>query len=255
LAAEFRSRNATDIFLLAQPQQSDDRYFGCALSGTGALAILVLLTDIDAGDHITLAGAGKSVDVPKSSPGMYDLFIDAPAAVADPAQLPEPFFVPGAWELLIPGGRNIGPFQQAVTIAPPVRLTNRESLRTIARADTTVSWNSDGYGPSDVITVSLTTGNNGANGGGGFSQLLGSGATSLFCRAPATAGLLVLPGELLRQMAATPTIPRPDSGTLQLRALPRPDRRTRFGLPLGGGGAVHALFDWSYSDTIQVAVP
>lgn len=233
-SAIFPQRGAFDIFLIAQPQQPDARYFSCSFQSSGAVAVLRAGDFGGPGGAFTLTGpAGRQLALNSPVAGLYSASLDPPVAVPSPTQLPPPFFVPGAWQMAAAGDAFIGPFQQSFTLPPQVLWTNRDSLGTISRAaDAAIAWDPPGYSPSDVMTASLT----------------GAGPRSIFCAAPAQAGNLVLPKALLQQFPAS------SAASLTLRVFPRPAQRQKLTVP-ASGGTLPAVIDYSFSDARPVAVP
>jgi uncharacterized protein (TIGR03437 family) len=234
-SAMFLQRGAFDIFLTAQPQQPDARYFSCSFQSSGAVAVLRGGDFGGPGGAFTFTGpAGRQLALNSQVAGLYSASLDPPAAVASPTQLPPPFFVPGTWRVSAAGDSSIGPFQQSFTLPPQVRWTNRDSLGNVSRtADAAIAWDPSGYSSSDVMNAVLA----------------GAGPRALSCAAPAQAGTLVLPKALLQQLSAS------SAATLTLHLLPRPAQRQSFTVPLASGGTSPAVIDYSFSDARPVAVP
>jgi uncharacterized protein (TIGR03437 family) len=248
---EMLLRMPGDIALLAQPQTTDEAYFRCALVNPSTLPQFLNAQDGDAGSPLTLQGPGKALSLTNSADlrGVYSSLLSPPAAVADPAQLPAAFLVPGAWQLTVPGGANFGPFQVSSSLPPPVRWTNRAALAMVDRSqDQTITWQPDGYSSKDVMTVSLSSSY--------FAQSLPGTylAVGLTCRAPASAGKLTIPASLMRQMPPSPSLTNVPGGTLILQISQRPDRRAGFDMPQVGGGSARGLVDYQLGETLRTAI-
>jgi hypothetical protein len=147
-----------------------------------------------------------------------------------------PFFIPGPWRIEGPGGTTIGPFKADLVLPPAIHWTNRDNLATIDRGqDQDVTWDPTGYSITDVATVTLS-----------LTRLAALGLPNgqILCRAPAATGKVTIPSVLLE------TLPL-GSASLRLGIAPRPNQRTLFSLPLTGGSAARAFFDYSFSETIS----
>lgn len=245
---ELTLRTASDVALMAQALASGDAWYGCRLFNQAATPRFTQVDQFDAGDRFAVTGpGGKSMEVPRTLPVVYLHVLPAPDAVALPKDLPPPFFVPGIWKAAFPGGATVAPVEAALTLPPPLRWTNRELFAaSIDRSsDQAVTWEPDGYSESDVMTVTLSTP---SFSGQDFA------ASGLICRAPAAAGRLVLPGELLRGIPPSPLMAPFPMASLELRLAPKPWARKQFDLPLTAGGTERALVDYLFAETLRTSL-
>lgn len=241
---EFAVRTASDIALMAQPLLADEAYYGCRLFNPALSSRFTAVDDFDAGERLLVTGPGKSLEVPRTLRVVYLNVLPAPEAKPSPKDLPGPYFTAGTWRVGSAGGATVAPFEAALPVPPPLRWTNRDSITAIDRSvDQAITWESDGYSPTDVMTATLTS---------SAFQLDGTArATGMICRAPALAGRLTLPAELLRDLPASPISPLFPLVALELRLTPKSWQRQRFELPLVAGGTEGALFEYLFTDTLR----
>ncbi|HWQ56216.1 MAG TPA: hypothetical protein VN442_21190 [Bryobacteraceae bacterium] len=241
---ELALRTASDAALMAQPLVADEAYYGCRLFNPAVTARFTAVDDFDAGEQLVVTGPGKSLEVPRTLRVVYLNVLPAPEAKPSPKDLPGPFFTAGTWRVASAGGATVTPFDASLPVPPPLRWINRDSITSIDRSvDQAITWEPDGYSPTDVMTATLTS---------GAFQVDGTArATGMICRAPASAGRLTLPAELLRDLPTSPISTLFPLVSLQLRLTPKPWLRQRFELPLVAGGTESALFEYLFTDTLR----
>ncbi|MCC6858958.1 MAG: hypothetical protein IT158_10360 [Bryobacterales bacterium] len=249
-SVEFALRNASDVLLFSQPLLRDEAYFSCRLVNPVAVPRFTFVDPFDAGPTVNISGpGGKSLEARNEGvPILYVSFLEAPEPKPDPRDLPPPFFTEGAWVFSGPGGKDAAPFHAELELPPPIRLDNRDELRTLERSrDAVISWQADGYTGRDVLTVILTS--------RFFPQPPPAGvrANGILCRVAAGAGQLTIPSALLRQIPATPGISAL-AGTLDLRLASHPYRRKIVDLPLAGGRTEKMVLDYLHSESLSVAI-
>ena len=250
LMSQTISRGAQSMFLLTQPQEPDSRYLGCRLLNGGGVYGFIAVSPYDSGPSLTVTGpAGQQKQADAVLSGIYQLvFNDNTVTAPTPEQLPAPFFTAGPWQIAFPGGADIRPFLETITLPPPVAWTNRDALQRIVRKqDTAITWSPDGYSDSDVMTATLSI-------AGAFIPMpAGATALAMSCRAPARDGRLVLPAELMSQLPK-PLMVGPGSAQLTLLVQPRPSARHQFPVPLVKGGSISGISTYTRSETARVAV-
>ena len=175
---------------------------------------------------------------------VYLNVLPAPEAKPSPKDLPAPFFTAGIWRVGSAGGATVAPFEAALPVPPPLSWTNRDSITTVDRfVDQAITWEPDGYSPTDVMIATLTS---------GAFQVDGTArASGMICRAPASTGRLTMPAELMRDLPTSPISTLFPLVTLQLRLTPKPWLQQRFELPLVAGGTEGALFEYLFTDTLR----
>ena len=243
--AEFRQRTAFEIFLDSPKSSLESGRSFCSTAIAAAFLVAPGIEKDVAGRSLTLVGpSNESADVPASDlGGSYSFTADSPPPADTAADLPPPFFVRGSWQVIVPGGNTVGPFQQSYQLPPQIQWTNRESLTTLGReADLLVAWNPQDYLATDVMTVTLTSPS--PAGSGLAAALLGS-SIGFFCTAPAQSGQIIVPADLLQQLAAGP-------GTLRLYVTPQ--QPTVFSLPLTAGGTAPGVLSYFFSDSLSVTI-
>lgn len=197
-AAMFMELGDVGLSQWAQPLVADDVASHCSARAGLAGAFLSISQILNAGDKITLSTPGSSLDLTGI---FYSAQLPQPATVASPDQVQPPFFTPGDWQISVPGGAAISPFNGQFTVPPPVHITNATDLASIDPThDLTVNWNGTDYSNAYTATVQLSTPD-----------------STLLCTAPASAGQLTIPAALLRPVGLA---------TLELLLVPAPDHLT-----------------------------
>jgi uncharacterized protein (TIGR03437 family) len=229
--ADFRARDAFEMFLVSPKLQTGSSASPCGLSNFLGLFLASRIFSGNAGPSLTLKSpANVRVSVPGVFGSEYFFAPDPPPAVATAAELPPPFFEPGPWQVTAPGGDTVGAFQQTNELPPQVRWTNRESLTTFSRdGDLRLTWDPQGYSATDVMNIVFLTG-----------SLMG-----ISCVAPAQTGELIVPAALLQQIAAGP-------GSLELYIASQTP--TVFKIPLTAGGVAPVVISYGFSNSLAVTV-
>lgn len=244
--AEFRQRSAFEIFLLSPKLSAGGVASSCAAANAFGEVLSILTGPQNvAGSSLTLLGpSNQTADVPASGPaGFYNFSVDSPPPVDTAAELPPPFFLPGPWQVMAPGGDTVSPFNQTYQLPPQIQWTNRESLTTFGRdADLSVTWNPQGYSTADIMSVALTTLSSLVSSLADI--LLGSG-TGISCTVPAQSGQIIVPAGLLQQLSTGPA-------TLRLSLTPQ--QSTLFSIPLTAGTTVPGLLSYFFSDSLSVTI-
>ena len=255
--ATFLTQNSFGIYALspsAQSQTESSCSLRTLLLGIGILVNVNTssLEDV-AGHSLSLADSSNHTsDVPSlatsggfgggtpTAQGIYSLTLESPPPAATESQLGAPFFTPGTWYITASGGNTINAFQQAYSLPPEIRWTNRESLTSFGRdADVPILWDPQGYAPTDRMLAFLFTGGD---------------ANEIFCSAPAQSGRIVLPANLLQQIAPTARLGASFQPTGSLELVLEPGASTVFRVDLKGGGSAPNVITYVFSDVLQTVV-
>jgi hypothetical protein len=251
--AAFWAHSAQDVFLLSQSLPADAQYFGCELTRDNVYTDPESVScsssdDYDAGPSLSITGRdGRTLEMPGPPSRFcrtYGNRLDDSITYDTMAQLPPPFLNQGDWTLVGPGGRTINAFRQSFTLPPVIRWTNRDSVRVLERDhDVPIAWEPEGYNATDSMVVTIST--------GGFPVPTSPGKVfGLVCRAPALAGMVTIPADLLRQIEPTSSpYPYPDNRILRLEIVPRPTNRVTFTLSSPGSTRAPAVIDYSVTQT------
>jgi len=221
----FPRADANQLYALSGPQMPEQQYFSCPALIDGADAE-VRVDNPDVGGAITMTG-----------PRGKQLILTKPYAVTAPP-LEAPFFAPGLWQMSAPGGADILGFSQSFLLPPGPSSLNvkRWDVLPLDR-DWQLTWNRDGFGLTDILTIQL---------GGG--SIIHNGVTvpnpKLICRTPAWAGRLIISQE---QLAALRTGPN-----LLVTVGPNPVARPLFRLMLSDGTTIPGYADYTFSTAFQV---
>jgi hypothetical protein len=125
---------------------------------------------------------------------------------------------PGTYTFTGSGGKDVGPFNVAISVQTPFSLTNKSALASITRSQgATVTW-SGGFANGDVMVNGV-----GANPNGG--------TVNFYCHAPSSAGQLTISPATL---AAVP----PGGGKLVVMNATAPQTVSATGVDLGSATAV-----------------
>ena len=243
--------NEANLATMFQPLLADDVFYSCSLSNGGAVAVINASGNVNLGPELTLTGPGATGYI-LTSPGQsfYSLSLPTGPPVSSPEQLPPPFFVPGVWQISGPGGQPNPyagvpnptlPYTEQITTPPTIQLTNFASMQTIdPTKPLVVTWSPVGYGPGDVVTVTV-------------------GPIGVSCRAHASDGFLSIPPSALPILISGQTGGATVPEYLQISAAPQPDQLTRADIPVGGGLAtpeiVPGIFTYSFTESLPVALP
>jgi hypothetical protein len=145
-----------------------------------------------------------------------------------PDALPPSIFAPGARQLTAPG------FSQTIPIPPVIQLPNFSSLQSIdSTRDLTVTWDTSGYSPADVVTVVLYELTNAFD-----------GDSWVTCKVPAAAGSAVVPASYLNTRL----------NTLSASVSQHPDQTPNFRLPQPDGSTLPLQFTYYFSETFPVTL-
>jgi uncharacterized protein (TIGR03437 family) len=182
---------------------------------------------LDAGAALTLTGPGGTRMIPKQRSGAYaaDLGSSTSGMVSPGLPLPggnqAAFLEPGTYTVTGPGGADVGPFTARIAIPQPLNWTNRDAISSVPRSrELTLSWT--GAGQNDFVFVA------------GNSTRNSVGAT-FFCTAPASAGSVTVPPEVLSALPPSEVVEGADTGFLSIGSAPVADvnRFSASGLDLG----------------------
>jgi uncharacterized protein (TIGR03437 family) len=164
--------------------------------------------------------------------GIYETSIEPAPVASNPA----PVWVPGIWQLSSPGGTMISAFAQSYTLPRALHLTNRDSLKSIPRGvDVPVTWDPQGYVSADTVTA-----------------LLFLGSQPVICRAPASAGKVVFPRDLLFQVPNVLPVESSNPNFLYLWLEPR--QPTLFRVPLIAGGTSPGVLNYQFTTYFPVTL-
>ena len=160
------------------------------VGGSGLLG-----SDLDAGSSISVTGPkGNTIPLQHldtdNNTGPYLGLLGGSIPIGTGASLP-PFLDPGTFTISGPGGKDVGPFQVAMTVAPPVTWTNMNQMTTIDRnQNLTFTWS----GGSDSMLVLIA--------GAGLDQTA-KDAGGFFCFVPSAPGSYTVPASVLGNLPAT----------------------------------------------------
>jgi hypothetical protein len=211
----FLSATAPVVALQSGVQTSDAQLFSCSFSSALTGAVFQQPTGGNAG-AVTVSGPnGKQLQL-QLGRGLYSA--DAPTD-----QLP--FFVGGPWQVSATGGADYGAFQQLFTLPAPLHLTNLDDSTVIPSQGYTLHWDASGFGPDDVLGITLTA-----------DPTYSNYAT---CNAPAVAGQLLLPNSILESFKGK-------SATILANIRLNTGERTQFSVPTNSGAPIHGLVDYSF---------
>ncbi len=150
--------------------------------GTGLLG-----KDLDAGSAISVTGPkGNTIPLKhldtESNTGPYVGLLGGVIPLGDSPNLP-PFLDPGTFKVSGAGGKDVGPFQASVTIAPPVTWTNQ--MTAFDRSQSlTFTWS--GGDDSKLVLIA----------GAGLDQS-SKAAGGFFCFVPSAPGSFMVPATVL----------------------------------------------------------
>jgi uncharacterized protein (TIGR03437 family) len=230
--------NRANLALMTQPLLADDAFYSCTSTINALLGSVINSSGgIDLGPVLTLTGPGKSLSLNLQGPSGFISGTSLPMSpvVSSPDQLPPSYFVPGVWQVSIPGSQSVPAFQAQITIPPAIRATNFSSLQTIDRQkDLAIQWNSAGYTDADYVSVTVS-----------------AAARSIRCNVHAKDGQATVPSALLQQLA--PADPSPTTG-FQIFLTRRPDQVVKVDVPLTGGGTVPGRFGYSFAESFPVRI-
>jgi uncharacterized protein (TIGR03437 family) len=189
--------------------------YGCSLPGlavpTGIFAYIILGGGPTSsfGSTMTLTGPSQSV-ITLTSPS-YSANV-SPGADAPLSSVPPAVLSAGSWTWASAGGQNLPASSFDFTLPPPVRIDGSAPIALALTEDQTIAWNGANYDPNAIVTVTLTS-------TGPYAPaipvsrsdpvavisltLTAPGSTLLTCTAPANAGRLTIPKDLLSQIGPT----------------------------------------------------
>jgi hypothetical protein len=260
--------NAAQAALVSGLAVADGVYFGCtsALPIPLEIGLVALLEPFNYGSQVTLRGAGGTLYLVSPVPGGV-LFtgLHTSPTVADPSQLPPPFFASGAWTFFGSGTPSPGsidapvpaPFSVPLTLPPETMATNFSALQTINRQqDLVVIWDPTGFGEQDVLTVGLNTI---VASTPSHSPLPGLEPQLVTCRIPATSGQIVIPAAMLQNLTPSKT-GGPTTASVNLSVSPRSGPTQIFSLPYTSFGntmdasSIHGILQFTSSENWPVTV-
>jgi uncharacterized protein (TIGR03437 family) len=205
------------------------------------------VTPLDAGETLTLTGPNGMNRAVKRDPetGSYTDQMTMPGGGSIPG-LPGPAapdkIVAGTYKVKGGGGADIGPFEVEQTIPSTVTWTNRADLKSVDRAaGMKFLWTG---GSADDMVYGL-----GAASGPAPEDASRTVQRVFICVAPANAGVIEVPTEILSQMPATAGGKVDELGWLSLQYTTGVERG-RFKAPLTAGGEIDAgYFNWVLGTT------
>jgi uncharacterized protein (TIGR03437 family) len=237
-SANFRSQSPQS--LPTEPLLADDAYFGCGIADAGSVGTVIYeplseVTFLQVGDGITLMDPSKSLALPYRF-GTYSMGIPPSAAASLPDDVAPTFFTPGAWVASAPGSATVLPFKASINLPPPIQVTNYEQLISVdGQRAQTVTWDPSGYSADDVVTVRLNR------------------SRSLACVAPAQAGQVSIPRELMMELdAAAPS--QNDSANMEISLTRRGGKVDIFRIALINGASVPSLFSYESTESFPVSI-
>ena len=208
----------------------------CRVETLGGIGGIISITGyLNAGPNLTLSGPDErtlSLETHELASNFYEASLEPSPSTTDPEELPPPFFAGGLWDLALPGGEDIAPFSLAIPLSPPLELLNPGNLLTVDRtADLRVAWAPAGFASDQTVELALTALSPG-------SEIF----ATLTCRAPALAGELVVPANLLSELSAEGALDLPHP-LLSLRVSRlAPDQRL-FGFELTDGEPARGMIE------------
>ena len=192
---------------------------------------------LDAGAQLTLNGPNASnIPIPRQSDNSYDAILYSSGLGSVVPKSGSPTLVQGTYTLAGKGGSDVGSFSAAVSLPGDFTWTNEFTIANpIPRASPlTVTWTGGGTGLVSVI---------GAAGSPTGASVAGSNIYTGFafnCVAPASAGSLTVPANMLEQLpAVSGDASSTTLGTLSLFVAPDPSAgQGTFTAPLTAGGTI-----------------
>jgi hypothetical protein len=175
------------------PLFADDIFYSCArpvllAPVTGADAFQ-RGGDLNIGPQVVLTGPSTSNTVPFLAPWLYELDLPVSPPAESPDRVAPSYFAPGTWQVTGGGNSVMASYQSQLIVPSAIQLTNYSSLQSIdATNDLLVQWNSDGYNPGDVVTLSVT---------------IASLTPIAVCHAHASDGQITVPASLIQFPNAT----------------------------------------------------
>ena len=135
-----------------------------------------------------------------------------------------------------PGSATVLPFKASINLPPPIQVTNYEQLMSIdGKQALTVTWDPNGYSADDIVTVWLNR------------------SRGLACTAPAQAGQVTIPQELMVELdAAAPS--QSDSANMEISLSRRGGKVDIFEIALINGASVPSLFSYYSTESFPVSV-
>ena len=170
-------------------------------------------TQLDAGAQLTVTGPNGSQKLqhfdPNAGSGPYVTLIGGTVPMDGAQSLPA-FLDPGSYTISGPGGKDVGAFSAALTVANPLTWNNAAQLAAVNRAaGLTVTW-SGGDATQSVIIAGGSTDQKTKKSGG------------FVCLAPVSAGTFTVPANVLNDLPpTTATIGSSDSmGMVSVMSMP-----------------------------------
>lgn len=207
---------------------------------------------VDAGDSLALAGPSWTLPIPRNqaSPNVYSLLLAQSftgiTIPPTPGALNQPF-TPGRYKLEGPGGAVVGPFSVEIDVSEPFQWTNGKGLDSVDREnDLVLTWT--GGAPNDMVQASATV-------RGYAPENPAQVVDRVFqCSAPASAGQIVVPSSILKQMPILKSVtPAPGVsfyGSLAIAHTSPNDSSVAFRAPLAAGGSTESagfVFGYTYA--------
>jgi hypothetical protein len=204
---------------------------GCQLN-SNALATLAIIGQqaLNAGTAVVVGPGG--VRLPMSGDGGF--YSTTPSASAYPLDaIPPSIFAPGDWSVQTSGGKDIAGFQAGLRVPPPL-WTNLATISLVSRTnDLILKWDPTGYTDQEWM-----------------QGIIGVGAASVTCRAPATAGSITIPASSIAKLPATR---KTATGTwVELLLTPTDANPNLYSAPLTGGGTVPGVATFAYLEMVWV---
>ena len=212
---------ASSVFFAAGTQLPDSAYLSCSV------------TELSVGGAVRSGLFGSNAFATLSGPDGQQALLKPffNGGEASEAHL----FTQGTWRI------STGEFQQSFTLPPAITSISIAPGATIRRdRDLQILWNPVGFGPGDIVTISL------------FRI---AARSSVVCRAQAWSGQLTVPKEVLAPSAdGVVAFPRGTEGLVMVSVSPHPSARTQFSIPNQDGSASHAVINYGFGLTVPVKV-
>jgi hypothetical protein len=182
-------------------------------------------TPLDAGAKLTITGPKGTRDLAMASKGAYaarlgeGIVVDIPGFPGLPGS--ELYLDPGDYTITGPGGEDVGAFSAKLTVGPPVRWTNADSITAVDRSkDLEVLWQ-NGTAQQLVTLMGMAA----------LPSQRPTVAAFFLCTARGDSGKITVPSAIL---SALPAASEEGAGMLTLSAGPlSPAEFTAPGLDLG----------------------
>ncbi|HZT32044.1 MAG TPA: hypothetical protein VFA33_19305 [Bryobacteraceae bacterium] len=160
-------------------------------------------TGLDAGAALTLTGpSGLNKQVPRGAGNLYSLSLGTsmsglPSGIPGLPGSSGPVIVQGSYQLVGPGGADVGPFQASLTVNAPLTLTNPLPDTVVRSQNLALSWSGGG---NDLVAIIGASGT--MTGGDTNNPIYDAGV--FVCTTTADKLAFTVPSSVLSQLPATP---------------------------------------------------